>query len=153
MVSKILLNLKRVKDKKIKTCLEHFGVEHAMQNGEFAQEASKNAYKLKTYIFPCGSITQCQGFEPYAFDILINIGYIKDDLVTKRNQVPEVWYNDPNNKKHRYYCDIFIPKENRIIEVRSTWTYEKDKDALIYKQPACEHLNFLKSGFSTTKKN
>ena len=35
--------------------------------------------------------------------------------------MPAIWY-EMDNIKHRYYPDIFIPCENRIIEVKSTYT-------------------------------
>jgi len=33
-----------------------------------------------------------------------------------------------DDKEHSYYPDIFIPSDNLIIEVKSDYTYEKDKE-------------------------
>ena len=75
-------------------------------------------------------------------EILIKDGYTYDDIITNRSQVPIIWY-DKNDKKHRYYCDIFIPKINTIYEVKSTWTYEKDIDDIYLKKQACINSGYL----------
>jgi hypothetical protein len=117
-------------------CLIKYGVEYPMQNAEISEKSYKNAYKLKGYTFPCGNIIQVQGYEPFLLDILVKDGYIFNDIITSRLQVPEIWYNK-NDKKCRYYCDIYIPKTNTIYEVKSTWTYQKDIDKNKLKKQAC----------------
>ena len=36
--------------------------------------------------------------------------------------MPAIWYVGEDGKKHRYYPDFYIPKENLIIEVKSSYT-------------------------------
>ena len=55
--------------------------------------------------------------------------------------MPIVWWGDVHHKVHRYYVDIFIPNENRMIEVKSNYTYEKD--GVQEKKDAC-----LRAGFT-----
>ena len=38
--------------------------------------------------------------------------------------MPEIWFTD-NNKEHRYYVDIYIPSQNKCIEVKSIYTYQR----------------------------
>jgi hypothetical protein len=38
-----------------------------------------------------------------------------------------------DNKNHIYYPDIYIPDQNRIIEVKSVWTYNLDINKILYK--------------------
>jgi len=45
-------------------------------------------------------------------------------------------------KKHRHYVDIFIPSQNKCIEVKSTWTAEKKKDNIYLKQQAAKELGY-----------
>ena len=45
-------------------------------------------------------------------------------------------------KKHRHYVDIFIPSQNRCIEVKSTWTAEKKKDCIFLKQQSGKKLGY-----------
>jgi hypothetical protein len=117
-------------------CLIKYGVEYPMQNAEINEKSSKNSYKLKEFTFPCGNTIQVQGYEPFLLDILVKDGYTFDDIITSRLQVPEIWYNK-NDKKCRYYCDVYIPKTNTIYEVKSTWTYQKDIDKNKLKKQAC----------------
>jgi hypothetical protein len=106
------------------------------------EKCSKNAYKLKDYILPSGKIIQCQGFEHYALNDLLKEGIIEEDIVNGCKNVPEIWYNDINGKKHRHYVDIFIPSQNRCIEIKSTWTAETGKDYIFLKQTAGKLLGY-----------
>ena len=53
---------------------------------------------------------------------LVEQGYCADDVVTDRTDVPEVWWTSDDGVSHRYFVDIFIPAENRMIEVKSEYT-------------------------------
>ena len=131
-----------VKDKFKQTCVERYGVEHISQNAEISEKQSKNAYKLKQFNFPCGNTIQVQGYEPILLKSLVEEGYIYEDIITKRTDVPVIWYRK-NNKKHRYYCDVYIPKINTIYEVKSTWTYEKDIEDIPLKKQSCIDAGYL----------
>jgi hypothetical protein len=126
------------------TCLSKYGVENPQQVPEIADKQSKNSYKRKTYIFPSGNQITCQGYEPFALDKLINDELIDEtDIVTGVKNVPIIWYNDESFKKHCHYVDIFIPSQNRMIEIKSTWTAEKKKDNIFLKQEAAKNLGYL----------
>ena len=132
-------------EKKIKskiTCLEKYGVEHPSQNPEVMDKCSKNAYKLKDYTFPSGNIIKIQGYEHYALNDLLKEGILEEDIINGCKNVPEIWYEDENNKNHRHYVDIFIPSQNRCIEVKSTWTAEKKKDCIFLKQHAGKAMGY-----------
>ena len=66
----------------------------------------------------------------------------EEDIITGCRNVPQIWYNDEQNKKHRHYVDIYIPSQNRCIEVKSTWTAEKKKDNIYLKQDAAKELGY-----------
>jgi hypothetical protein len=55
--------------------------------------------------------------------------------------IPVIWYKK-NNKKHRYYCDVYIPKINTIYEVKSTWTYKLEKKITQQKLLAAKDLGY-----------
>ena len=107
--------------------LENHGVEHPMQSGLF----SNSGYKHKPYTFPSGKIVQVQGYEPQLLDELILI-YTEEDILTDRKDMPEFWYITEDNKKHRYFPDAYIPKDNTIYEVKSDWTLKQSKLNGIY---------------------
>ena len=66
----------------------------------------------------------------------------ENDIITGCKNVPVIWYNDENSKKHRHYVDIFIPSQNKCIEVKSNWTAKKKKDNIFLKQNAAKELGY-----------
>jgi uncharacterized protein YajQ (UPF0234 family) len=129
------------KEKCKQTSLKKYGVEHPTQNEEFMEKASKTAYKIKTYTFSSGKQIKCQGYEPFALDELVKLQE-EDNIITGCKNVPTIWYNDNSGKKHRHYVDIFIPSQNKCIEVKSTWTLRKKKDNIFMKQNAAKELGY-----------
>lgn len=135
---------KIVREKSISTSIKKYAVKHPMQNAEIAEKASKSSYKLKDYTFPSGKVIKCQGYEPFALDILIKEHKIdEDDIITSRKEVPEIWYKDSDDKDHRYYGDTFIKSLNKFIEVKSTWTYKKNKEKVELTKNAVKEKGFL----------
>jgi hypothetical protein len=131
------------KAKSKQTCLIKYGVEHPNQNIEIMEKNSKNAYKLKEYVYPSGKIVQVQGTEPIALDYLIEQELIhENDIVVGARNVPTIWYFDEAGKKHRHYVDIFIPSKNLCIECKSTWTLKKKEDNIFLKQNAAKELGY-----------
>ena len=118
-----------------------YGVNHPMQIAEIADKCSKNSYSKKDYMLPSGKIIKIQGYEHYALDELV-INYDEEDIINGEQYVPEIWYNDEENNKHRHYVDIFILSKNLCIEVKSTWTADKKKDNIFLKQDAAKKLGY-----------
>jgi hypothetical protein len=132
-----------IKNKKIETSLKNYGVEYPMQSPEVLNKNVKSNYKSKEYIFPSGNIILVQGYEPYALDeLIINENIDESDIITGCKNVPEIWYFDELGKKHRHYVDIFIPTENRCIEVKSTWTAKTNEHNIFLKQNAAKELGY-----------
>lgn len=123
------------------TLMKNYGVEHSLQNAEVMEKASKNAYKLKEYIYPSGAIIKMQGYEHFALDELLQ-ELTEHDIVTGSQNVPEVWYEDEWGKRHRYYVDIFIPSQNRCVEVKSTWTFKIKQHIVYLKQQALKDAGY-----------
>lgn len=136
------VQLQQTKEKSKQTCLLKYGVEYPMQNEKVSEKSGKCAYRVKEYIFPSGNTIFVQGYEPFALDILIDENIHEDDIITSRKNIPEIWYNS-NNKKKRYYVDIFIKSLNKFIEVKSTWTYEKDKEKIELTKKRVEEEGYI----------
>jgi hypothetical protein len=131
------------KEKFKQTCLKKYGVEYPNQNVEIMDKNAKKAYKLKIYTFPSGRIDKIQGFENFGLDFLLNNENLnEDEIKTGCKNVPTIWYNDDTGKKHRHYVDIFIPSQNRCIEIKSTWTAQKKQDSIYLKQNAGKVLGY-----------
>lgn len=123
--------------------VKNYGTSHAMQNAEFSENASKNAYNLKAYTMPSGKIIMLQGYENLAIDDLLNKENItEDDIVNERTKVPEIWYNDEKGERKRHFVDFYIPSQHRCVEIKSTWTFAKNKEAVLSKQKSAKESGF-----------
>ncbi|AHC54981.1 zinc-ribbon-containing protein [Tunisvirus fontaine2] len=119
--------------------MEHFGVEHPMQHPDVFEKWVASSYKTKTFVSQSGKEFLCQGFEPFCLhDLLEKEGYSEDDIAT-RGILPVPYFFE---KSHVYFPDIYIEKENRLIEVKSEWTLEKDLEKNYAKIKACKELGF-----------
>ena len=123
------------------TCLTRYGETSAMKNATVAERASRLAYKCKDYTFPCGTVVKVQGYEPRALNELVAKGYSFVDVCTSRTDVPDIRYS-LEGKEHRYFTDIFLPRENKVIEVKSTRTYEINTNKTHAKLLACQHQGY-----------
>jgi hypothetical protein len=112
------------------------GVEYSLQVPELNDKATFKGLNYKKYIGPSGKMYNCQGYEPFAL-YLVFLEYTDEDIITSKQKVPEIWWIDGDGKEHRYYIDIYIPKEKRMIEVKSDYRYKMDKDKLEFVWRTC----------------
>jgi hypothetical protein len=132
---------KEIQATKRKNCMNKYGVEFSIQHPEFAEKACTNGFLMKEYILPSGKIIKVQGYEPFALRDIINDEKInEDDIITGCKNVPTIWYNDLEGNKHRHFVDIFIPSQNRCIEIKSSWTVKKEN--VLLKQKAAKELGY-----------
>jgi hypothetical protein len=82
-----------------------------------------------------------QGYELKAIYRLIGEGYNIKDLIIGKSNVPSFNYTH-NGKKRYYFPDIYIPKDNRIVEVKSIYYYNRYLDKNLLKRDAV-----LKKGY------
>ncbi len=70
-----------------------------------------------------GVRVRSQGYEPQALAWLLEHKKLtlKDLVLDSSGKVPVIPYKS-RKRNRRYYPDIFIPRQNRIIEVKSTYT-------------------------------
>jgi hypothetical protein len=125
-----------VREKCCETNLKNLGVKHPLQNIEIFKKVQDALYNNKNMILPSGLEVTYQGYENVAITTLLGKGYLEEQLVLDRDLIPIIKY-EFENKSRVYFPDIFIPHENKIIEVKSTWTYEKDLEQNLAKRQAC----------------
>jgi hypothetical protein len=130
-----------VQEKIKKTCLEKYGVENPLQNPEILDKASKNSYRSKIFTFPSGNAISCQGYEPFALKELSQT-HQETDIVTGCKNVPKLSYKDDTGKNHKHFVDIFIPSENKCIEVKSTWTIKLKNEIILLKQESAKTAGY-----------
>jgi DNA-directed RNA polymerase subunit L len=131
-----------IRSKSIKTCLTNYGVEHPSQNSELIEKIINASFKLKNFTFPSGNQIKCQGYEPFALQELIENNVYESDIITGCKNVPTIWYNDEFDKKRKHFVDIYIPNQNKCIEVKSTWTIKDKKANIFNKQKAAKDLGY-----------
>lgn len=130
------------KEKSKQTLLERYNVLHPLHSSEIMEKSHTNSYKLKEYTFPSGNKIKYQGYEHFAFDELLRDGLQENEIINGCKNVPEIWYTDETGIKRKHYVDIYIPSQNRCIEVKSTWTAEKKKDYIFTKQKSGKELGY-----------
>jgi hypothetical protein len=130
----------RRNEKRKNTCIERFGVENPMQDTETLDKMQKSSFNIKEYKMPSGNIRKVQGYEPFALDDLIKI-YTEEQILTNRKEVGRIQY-EMENKRRYYFPDIFIPHENKYIEVKSRRTYDMEPEEIKCKGDACKSLGF-----------
>ncbi len=129
---KYVSQLESIKKKRTQTCLAKYGVKHTSH-----ASIPYKPFKFKVFTFPCGKEVHVQGYEPFALNDLVKDGYTAEDILTCRSEVPTIWYTTPDTKKHRYFVDIYIPKENKMIEIKSNYTYNLHQDKIMLKAEEC----------------
>lgn len=120
-----------IKLKKEKTCLENFGVNFPVHDSDIFEKQQK--HRWKDYTMPSGKIVKIQGYEHFALDILLE-KYSESELIIERKKIPKIKYGE--NKHKQYTTDIFIPKENKMIEVKSPYTFKKYLELNLLKEKA-----------------
>lgn len=139
---KCYFNSEGFKDISIQTNIKKYGVEHHSQNSEIANIILNNSYTTKKYKMPSGKIIDYQGYENFALDELLNKEHLlEEDIISNRQDVPEIWYCDKTGKKRRHFVDFFINSQKRCIEVKSTWT-NQSKNNVLEKQQAAINLGY-----------
>jgi len=127
-----------MKEKSKQTNLRKYGVEYPSQNPSISEKCYK---KWKSFILPSGQSIKLQGYEPSALSLLLQTHQEKD-LTTTRKNMPETWYI-LNQKRHRYFPDIFIKSENKFIEVKSEYTFKSKKEETFTKHNECLNNGYL----------
>ena len=133
-----------IQKKRKQTNVEKYGVEHVIQNAEIAERISKNGFKRKLITTPSGDHITLQGYEPFAYDLLLQT-YKENEIICKRSEVPEIWWTDDTGKKHRYFIDFYLPHIKLMIEVKSPWTLKlaENQGKIIKTKQACEDAGFI----------
>lgn len=121
-------------------CQSKFGVDYPFQSKDIFSKAIRAGTSLKSYTMMSGDIKLVQGYEPQCLKKLDN-GLNGTILAGDTDIIPFIDYTF-NNKSRKYYPDIYLPKYNLIIEVKSTWTLENWLDKNLAKASAVENSGY-----------
>lgn len=117
-------NSAEVKSKTANTCIEKYGVPSIMQNKELMNRQQIAAFKRKDYVFPSGITWSIQGDEGNIITYLLSNGYSEEQLT---QDAPVIDYKFAGRRR-KHFPDLYIPSENLIIEVKSPFTFEREKN-------------------------
>ena len=120
-----------------KTMLKRYGVRHALQNTDLLSKALTNNYGYKKYKLGRRTI-EVQGYEPQALDYIQKHYNAEpsDIRCGKKAKMPVIWYQF-DGKLRAYHPDIFVVSQNRICEVKSTYSYTSSLERNLAKKKAC----------------
>lgn len=121
------------------TFLKRYGVIHPSQVPEFHDKCT--SYKWKNYLLPSGKIVRIQGYENLALDQIFEV-YKEEDIILSKKDMPVIWYVK-NNTQHKYFPDIFIKSENKLVEVKSEYTFNSNKEESLLKQKYSKIYGYL----------
>jgi hypothetical protein len=126
------LQCKEVMEKLKQTNLRIRGVENPSQCPLVQKKKEESMLTFKEYKCPSGEIRRIQGYENFALDELFKT-FTEEQIITDRELIPTINYKY-EDENHVYFPDIFIPHLNKIIEVKSIWTYNLEVDKLKQKE-------------------
>jgi hypothetical protein len=141
--NKCMANSTTIKKKKESTLLETTGFRTPMHNPKSKSLQKKNAFSSKEYILPSGNKIHVQGYEGMVLDALFKSGMKETEILLHEEDMPEIFWADETGKTHRYFPDMYLPKMNLIIEVKSmhTWHgYESERKSTL----GGKQINLLK---------
>lgn len=106
------------------TFLRKYGAPHPMQSPAFYFAKLRNGYKWKPFTYPSGRVINTQGYESLIIQELLDSGVQEEDIYVGL-ECPNFEYSF-EGKERRYYPDIYVKSQNLIIEVKSTYTYQRN---------------------------
>jgi len=143
------LKSEKIRDRFIKTCMLKYGETHYMKNSTFYDNFFKKYHKSFSYkIYEVNNEKYyLQGYEDLVLEKLLEINDIENILISNSDitkEIGKIEYLGEDGKKHKYYPDFYIKDTNKIIEVKSDFTYEIELSKNLLKEKACKDkgLNF-----------
>ena len=119
-------NNPKIQEQIRQTIFERYGVTNIMHHKETVTRKLENAFNSFLYTFPSGKQVNVMGYEDKCLDILLET-YDEDDIIAESRKIPIIIYTNPEKGlPARYFPDLYIPKENTIIEVKSDWTLKSE---------------------------
>lgn len=89
-----------------------------------------NQFKRRPFSFPNGSIVNVQGYEPNTLALLVAEGFT--DIFVTGKERPVFAYNWKNDEM-MYIPDCYVKSIDTVIETKSTWTWNTQRDRNIAK--------------------
>lgn len=135
------MKLEKFKKVAKNTSNKRWGVDYPMHAACIFEKCRTASYKLKTYTWKTGEISKVQGHEPIVLKELEDDGYTFSEVKTESKDMPKIMYHYEGSE-YRYFPDIYIPKENLLIEVKSQYTLDAQLEKNNAKFTAAKQMGF-----------
>ena len=114
---------KEYKDRREATWLERYGVK-CLSHLPGVRDKQRASMPKAKEVKLGNRVVRVQGYEPQALAMLLTKYTPSQIYVESEGKVPSIRYTRKSGKTRIHYPDMYIPKENRLIEVKSTyWLY------------------------------
>lgn len=123
---RIPIQNKEILARKDATCEARYGNSVIMHVPELFEKKTINSFARKPLTLPSGTILYYQGYEDVAIRELLQ-DHKEEEIVNDVKVMPDCMYVW-KGKKHRYYPDLYLPQENKFIEVKSKYTYLNQRE-------------------------
>lgn len=113
-------------------------------NPNFVYTQFKKRHAYKEFVLPSGKVVKVQGYEDRVLKTLLEKYNESDILVNLRDIVQKIGRikYQYNSSEHTYYPDFYIISENKIIEVKSKYTFNVSKEKNLAKEQSCLQQGF-----------
>jgi hypothetical protein len=125
-----------VKEKTKSTYKEKYGVDHPMHLYDFFYKNQHASFSLKDFTLPSGKIIKYQGYENFFIQQMLDKNIAEEEIINSWTKKPVIKYYFDGVYKI-YHPDGYIESENKIVEIKSIWTYKKDYKKNMAKIKAC----------------
>jgi hypothetical protein len=116
-----------------------YGAPSPLQCPLLFKKAMENSFKKKIYISDDGKSWSVLGYEDKCIKDLIDGGLLSEKITAGNDDGIPVCPYEFEGTKHIWYPDIWISEGERIIEVKSTWTYDKNPEKMKAKMFHCKY--------------
>lgn len=123
-------------DKCVSTAISKYGKEWVSKVDSINIKQQSGGYSYHDFEFPSGKVIRVQGYEPRVLTKLLTEYDEQDIIVGVQNIIDTIgfFHYDYEGSTHRYYPDIYIKSINQVIEVKSTYTFNKEKEKNLIKR-------------------
>ena len=122
----------KINDNRRATNLEKYGVSCVLALPSALKKSAISNSIGRDYVLPSGKVVGIRGHEDTALDKLLET-YDESEILFHDTRIlsyelPVFSYVDTRRHHMKYYPDIYIPKENKIIEIKSRWWWDGNGD-------------------------
>lgn len=104
---------------------DRYGVDNPMHYDEFFRK--KAFFGQKDYTFRNGNTIKVMGYEDLVLKELEESNLYKTIYAGNHGKIPTFFY-ELDGKKHKYYPDIYLPETKTLIEVKSCYWFNFNKE-------------------------